>query len=794
MAGFDTSQVTTMEKMFYNCYHLISVNLTGFNTAKVTTMEEMFYNCENLEKLILGEFKNALTTEMAGIFYNCPKLKSLDLSKFYTPRVNSMKNMFYDCNSLTSLDLSSFDTSQVTNMDSMFFGCKNIIMLILSHFKTNKVKMMDNMFNSCSKLKYLDFRNINSQQVTNMAKMFYGCSSLIYINLYNLNKQPATRGNMFTNAASRFSYCINDVSKITGIIKLLDQVNAKKDCSGDHYFIIPKEIKHTDAPAKLDPPDKNDDKEQNESSDNEEDINEKYNSTSINIDQDFSIQIDNTLLSEEINEIDEKSTDLTLESSIIEKIQSSIIIERENKKIYEEIINNIIQDFEGSGEEKLLKGEDNHYFLISPYDNELMKEKIKNKSNQFSIIDLGECENVLREKNNLNKNTSLIILSLEKLSNISSERNLQYEVYDSLTKKKLNLSVCQEVPINIYVPVVLSEKLNNLYNELQDLGYDLFNINNVFYQDICTPYKSENGTDVLLSDRIEHYYKNDETKCQSGCQLSEYSFETEKLKCECNIIDSEINTEQKSQEVQSESKLIYKSFYDVLKFSNYKVLKCYKLAFNLSIFKNNKGNIIVIVLFATYIILFIMYLINGKKELEVDMAKIIIDDKKKDINNSPNLKNAKTIIHNNINNQLKSKDGENNLPIKNINNDKSIYNNQIIQNNNNNSLIMRINIKKKKKRRNIKLDFPPKKILNNRIDDLKINDDIILTRDKYRKMTLKKIMAESNREINETENAQKKKLEIFEKTKEEKLDDFQLNELEYEIALNLDNRKFLEIY
>ena len=90
----------------------------------------------------------------------------------------------------------------------------------------------------------------------------------------------------------------------------------------------------------------------------------------------------------------------------------------------------------------------------------------KNKTNHFSRIDLGECEKVLREKYNLNESVSLLILKFEKLTNVSSERDLQYEVYESINKKKLDLSNCKEIPINVYVPVVLSEKLQGLYNEL----------------------------------------------------------------------------------------------------------------------------------------------------------------------------------------------------------------------------------------------------------------------------------------------------------------------------------------
>ena len=55
-------------------------------------------------------------------------------------------------------------------------------------------------------------------------------------------------------------------------------------------------------------------------------------------------------------------------------------------------------------------------------------------------------------------------------------------------------------------------------------------------------------------------------------------------------------------------------------------------------------------------------------------------------------------------------------------------------------------------------------------------------------------MAESNREINETESAQKRNLDILQNSTEEKLESYQLNNLDYELALELDNRKLVEIY
>ena len=65
---------------------------------------------------------------------------------------------------------------------------------------------------------------------------------------------------------------------------------------------------------------------------------------------------------------------------------------------------------------------------------------MKNGTKKLSIIDLGKCEDKLRQKNNLNESISLIIISVEKDTDIASERNVQFEVYESLNKKKLNLN------------------------------------------------------------------------------------------------------------------------------------------------------------------------------------------------------------------------------------------------------------------------------------------------------------------------------------------------------------------
>ena len=154
----------------------------------------------------------------------------------------------------------------------------------------------------------------------------------------------------------------------------------------------------------------------------------------------------------------------------------------------------------------VIQGKDNFYFQITNSKNDLETlNRNNNKTNKFSVIDLGECEDLLKNHNHINKNDSLLIMKLEKITNISSERTLQYEVYEPYTKTKLNLSICSNTTIDIYTPIILSQKLQNLYDELKDMGYDLFDINSPFYQDICTPYTSSNGTDVPLIDRANYH-------------------------------------------------------------------------------------------------------------------------------------------------------------------------------------------------------------------------------------------------------------------------------------------------
>ena len=114
--------------------------------------------------------------------------------------------------------------------------------------------------------------------------------------------------------------------------------------------------------------------------------------------------------------------------------------------------------------------------------------------------------NIINKKFKFDENISLIILKFEKLTNNAGQKNVQYEIYEPFNKTKLDLSICETTYIDLYVPITLTEETQSLYNDLKENGFDLFNINDSFYQDICSIYKSNDGTDVLLADRKNDYY------------------------------------------------------------------------------------------------------------------------------------------------------------------------------------------------------------------------------------------------------------------------------------------------
>ena len=152
----DTSNVTNMERMFWGCGELTSLDLSHFDTSNVNSMYCMFAECGELTSLNLSRFDTSHVTDMEGMFWQCHKLTSLDLSCFDTSNVTNMGVMFWQCYKLTSLDLSRFNTASVTNMYDMFYACSSLQTIYASSaFVTSNTDahvVFNSMFDGCASL------------------------------------------------------------------------------------------------------------------------------------------------------------------------------------------------------------------------------------------------------------------------------------------------------------------------------------------------------------------------------------------------------------------------------------------------------------------------------------------------------------------------------------------------------------------------------------------------------------------------------------------------------------------
>ena len=394
------------------------------------------------------------------------------------------------------------------------------------------------------------------------------------------------------------------------------------------------------------------------------------------------LDIKTTILDIETTIPDIKSTILDIKTTIpdinttIPKIKDSTFLENKDSTIpeiidIESIINNNetknnctneeIKNNKCKGTITIKQIEDiKNYLLKSNRKNEIIKtEKViiqystLEEQNQLEIpevssIDLGECDNILKDYYKIPEDESLIIFKLDIKTEDLLSTYVYYEVYSPIDLIKLELDLCKEVEIIINTPVILDDSIELIYNSLYDSGYNLFDGNDSFYQDICAAYTTVNGTDILLSDRKKDLFNTTQntTICQTGCELEKYDSKTKKAKCNCNVKNE--NVTDLYVDNLFDKKEIEKNFYNTLANSNFRVLKCYKLIISPKFIKNIGGIFMSSILILLIILIFfsctkgpekIHYLINI-------ILKNIQINKKQNFNNATNQNPGKDVDEN----------------------------------------------------------------------------------------------------------------------------------------------------
>ena len=196
-----------------------------------------------------------------------------------------------------------------------------------------------------------------------------------------------------------------------------------------------------------------------------------------------------------------------------------------------------------------------------------------NNSN-VSLISLGECENTLRSYYHIS--SPLIIYAIE-----TNSIDISYSVFD-MNGNQLNLSLCEEVGIDLYVPIKTNSLNLSLIDELMKEGINVFNKSDPFFNDICVTYDNDDSVGLPFSMRKELYV--DSLVCSIGCELISIDVEQSIANCKCGL-------------KEALSSNIKNKFTDTILNSNFFVIKCAKLVFECERIRKNIG-------FFTFLFLF----------------------------------------------------------------------------------------------------------------------------------------------------------------------------------------------
>ena len=148
-------------------------------------------------------------------------------------------------------------------------------------------------------------------------------------------------------------------------------------------------------------------------------------------------------------------------------------------------LNSLLQNVTGGLKQDLLAKDNDIIYQITTSDNQnnIIYSNI-------STINLGECENILRDQYNISDNLTLIIFKVDYYMPGILIPVIGYEVYHPLNKSQLDLTYCKDTFIKLNIPVSINEDKVFIHDPNSD-----------YYNDECYTYTTDNGTDILINDR-----------------------------------------------------------------------------------------------------------------------------------------------------------------------------------------------------------------------------------------------------------------------------------------------------
>ena len=209
-------------------------------------------------------------------------------------------------------------------------------------------------------------------------------------------------------------------------------------------------------------------------------------------------------------------------------------------------------------QEKLLKNKEKYTIIGNNVSfifttSEIEKSDLFNIYNGSSII-LGKFENLLKQIYLISKENSIPILKVEIYNNNINNIDVFYELFNPKNlSEKLDLNLFPENNIEIRIPLSLKKYKMDLVIKTSNLGYNLFYLNDSFYNDICSIF-TYNESDFSLSERKSLLDLTDEILCMPECDLINFDIKTLRIICLCKIGNNTNNNSSNEIEISNDDK------------------------------------------------------------------------------------------------------------------------------------------------------------------------------------------------------------------------------------------------
>ena len=242
----------------------------------------------------------------------------------------------------------------------------------------------------------------------------------------------------------------------------------------------------------------------------------------------------------------------------------------------------------------------------------------------YSVVNLGNCENKIREYYHLDEDTELFILGIDSPNKDKSAitRVYNYEIYLANGTYLDHSEACKDTKISISSAITNPDLINlDKASYFNDLGYDIYNDSSPFYTDNCAP-ASIDGNDITLEDRKKFFSTSNVSLCNASCKYSSVDFNSKRFTCDCDIVFNETeNNEIEEENEEEEDDSSYLDYF--LSLVNYKIGVCYDLFYDFKSYYYNAGFYIAVGTFILCLVGMLIFMKWGVKDLNAQIFENI---------------------------------------------------------------------------------------------------------------------------------------------------------------------------